>query len=185
MNHHSPKGHIVERDTTSGNSNVLPVKGTNKAKAGTSIAAINDGTTRYLIYQDSNEEQNGKDTEEVCSIIVRNIETLESNPAAITGSINVIDTTVVQIAAVYASSESGRYIFVYHTDKKGIVYRSQSSVVAGQALKFTKTEPLEPTLVIEKFANLSVLASDGKNIIYTAKSDSDTPEITYIEDEWN
>ena len=165
----------------------MPVKGTANAKPQTKIAAVNDGTSRYLIYQDTNNEQNGNDeeTDEECSIIVRNIETLEHNPAAVTGSINVIDKNVVQIAAVYGAGEAGRFIFVYHTDGKGIVYRSQSPVVAGQALRFTKTEPLEPPLVIEKFANLSVLASDGKNIIYTAKKDADTPEITYVEDEWN
>ena len=160
----------------------MPVKETSNAKPKTRIAAINDGTARYLIYQSSTKEQVGKKIFEKCSIIVRNIETLESETAVIPNSKNIIDTSLVQIAAVYTTSEAGNRIYVYHTDKESRVYRSYANVT-GQGLSFTSSKPLEPELIIQDYATLSVLAGDGKNIIYTATCDS--PEVTFIEDDWN
>lgn len=128
-----PDNQILERDTSSSKSNVLPVQGRTNAKARTSIAAINDGTTRYLVYQDSNIVQNGKRKSEQCSIVVNNLETMEGKPVLIPNSANVIDTEAVQIAAVYTGGEKPR-IFVDHTDKNGRVYRSESPAAPGQAL---------------------------------------------------
>ncbi len=116
---------------------------------------------------------------------MRNLDAMESETAPIPGSTQVIDTVAVQIAAVYTTSEKGDRIFVYHTDKDGTVYRSHSAVGPGLALKFSKTEPLTPGLVIDDNCNLSVLAGSGKNIIYTAESAKAGPQITHIKDKWD
>lgn len=177
---------IVEKDVSHVEGETITITKTDTAIAGTSISAAYDGESRYIAFQTSDMVKKAGVEEEQRTIRVMCIDGTEVDDDDVQGSREVVKVgPPARVALVYSAGSSNgqeiKRLYVYFTNDNGVVYRSWSNLGTGK-LSFSKPETLKQPLTLAKYTSLSVLATEGKNIIYTV-----TPKnanIAYFPDPW-